>query len=373
MAEVTLTDITKRYGDAVAVRGVDLMVADGEFVTLLGPSGCGKTTTLHMVAGLIPPTNGIITIGGRVVADAARGRFVPPNKRNLGMVFQSYALWPHMTLAANVGYPLKLRRVSSKERANRVRDVLDLVALDGLAERYPHELSGGQQQRGALARALVGEPDILLLDEPLSNLDAKLREELRAEIRRVQQSVGTTVLFVTHDQDEAMALSDRVAVMRAGAIEQVGTPRVIYEQPATRFVASFVGAVNLLDAMDDGGMARVVGAPDLALPLVPPAVSFSAVVRPEDIALAFDTDEASGTVGVIASRTYLGDHASYTLRVGALTLRVTVPRTVDSEPGTPVRIAIRHATALPVAQGAEVGTVGGADASDRQDIARAVY
>jgi len=348
MAEVTLTGVTKRYGDAVAVRGVDLMIADGEFVTLLGPSGCGKTTTLHMVAGLIPPTSGVITIGGRVVADAAGGRFVPPNKRNLGMVFQSYALWPHMTLAGNVGYPLKLRRVPLKVRVARVRDVLSLVALDGLAERYPHELSGGQQQRGALARALVGEPDILLLDEPLSNLDAKLREELRAEIRRVQQSVGTTVLFVTHDQDEAMALSDRVAVMRAGVIEQVGTPRVIYEQPATRFVASFVGAVNLLDAVDDGGVARVVAAPDLVLPLVPPASAFSAVIRPEDIALVSDGE--SGTVGEIASRTYLGDHASYVVRIGTLAIRITAPKTVESEPGAAVRVVIRRATALPVVQ-----------------------
>ncbi|MGI8688556.1 MAG: ABC transporter ATP-binding protein [Thermomicrobiales bacterium] len=373
MAEVTLTGVTKRYGDAVAVRGVDLMVADGEFVTLLGPSGCGKTTTLHMVAGLIPPTSGVITIGGRVVADVARGRFVPPNKRNLGMVFQSYALWPHMTLAENVGYPLKLRRVPPKARAARVRDVLSLVALDGLAERYPHELSGGQQQRGALARALVGEPDILLLDEPLSNLDAKLREELRAEIRRVQQSVGTTVLFVTHDQDEAMALSDRVAVMRAGAIEQVGTPRVIYEQPATRFVASFVGAVNLLDAVDDGGVARVVASPDLVLPLVPPASTFSAVIRPEDIALVSDVDGVAGTMGEIASRTYLGDHASYVVRIGALVLRVTAPKTVESELGAAVRVVVRRATALPVVHEGSDGVVGTSGASEQHDIARAVY
>ncbi|MCA1723000.1 MAG: ABC transporter ATP-binding protein, partial [Thermomicrobia bacterium] len=291
----------------------------------------------------------------------------------LGMVFQSYALWPHMTLAANVGYPLKLRRVPPKERAGRVRDALSLVALDGLAERYPHELSGGQQQRGALARALVGQPDILLLDEPLSNLDAQLREELRAEIRRVQQSVGTTVLFVTHDQDEAMALSDRVAVMRAGAIEQVGAPRVIYEQPATRFVASFVGAVNLLDAVDDGGLARVVGLSALTLPLVPPTPSFSAVVRPEEIALAPDAEGATGTRGEIASRTYLGDHASYVVRVGALALRVTTPKTVDVEPGTAVRLIIHHASALPTVQEESGGTAGEPAASDRQDRARAVY
>ncbi|MHB8648042.1 MAG: ABC transporter ATP-binding protein [Thermomicrobiales bacterium] len=373
MAEVTLAGVTKRYDGVVAVRGVDLTVADGEFVTLLGPSGCGKTTTLHMVAGLIPPTSGTIAIGGRVVADAARGRFVPPNKRNLGMVFQSYALWPHMTLAANIGYPLKLRRVPLKERVRRVRDVLSLVALDGLAERYPHELSGGQQQRGALARALVGEPDILLLDEPLSNLDAQLREELRAEIRRVQQSVGTTVLFVTHDQDEAMALSDRVAVMRAGAIEQIGTPRVIYEQPETRFVASFVGAVNVLDAVDDGGVARVVGAPGFPLPLVPPAPSFSAVIRPEDIALVADGDGATGTIGEIVSRMYLGDHTRYAVRAGALVLRVTAPKRVDYESGTRVRIIVRHATALPVVQENEAGMAGWSDMPEMHRTAPAVY
>ncbi len=371
MAEVTLAGITKRYGDALAVRGVDLTVADGEFVTLLGPSGCGKTTTLHIVAGLIAPTDGVITIGGRVVADAARGRFVPPDKRNLGMVFQSYALWPHMTLRENIGYPLKVRRMPPKARETRVRDVLALVALDGLAARYPHELSGGQQQRGALARALVGEPDILLLDEPLSNLDAQLREELRAEIRRVQQEVGTTVLFVTHDQDEAMAVSDRVAVMRAGAIEQIGPPRVIYEQPATPFVAAFVGAVNLLDAVDDAGVSRVAPAPALTLPLAPPAPAFRAVVRPEDI--AFVMDSTSGIVGEIASRTYLGDHASYTVRVGPLLLRVTTPKTVDVEPGMAIGVVVRHATALPTVEGEGEGTTVPPESSSLRNTPRAVY
>jgi iron(III) transport system ATP-binding protein len=371
MAEVILVGVTKRYADALAVRGVDLTVADGEFVTLLGPSGCGKTTTLHMVAGLIAPTDGVIAIGGRVVADAARGRFVPPDKRNLGMVFQSYALWPHMTVRENVGYPLKVRRVPSRVRDTRVREVLGLVALDGLAERYPHELSGGQQQRGALARALVGEPDILLLDEPLSNLDAQLREELRTEIRRVQQQVGTTVLFVTHDQDEAMAVSDRVAVMRAGAIEQVGAPRVIYEQPATQFVATFVGAVNLLDGVDDAGVSRSAAAPSLTLPLAPPAAAFRAVVRPEDIALV--TDIASGVAGEIASRTYLGDHASYTVRVGPLTLRVTTPKRVDVEPGTRIGLAIRHATALPDVEEVDDGTAASPEPSSLHNMPRAVY
>jgi iron(III) transport system ATP-binding protein len=371
MAEVTLVGVTKRYADALAVRGVDLTVADGEFVTLLGPSGCGKTTTLHMVAGLIAPTDGVIAIGGRVVADAARGRFVPPDKRNLGMVFQSYALWPHMTLRENVGYPLKLRRVPPKERSNRVGDVLALVALDGLAERYPHELSGGQQQRGALARALVGEPDILLLDEPLSNLDAQLREELRTEIRRVQQEMGTTVLFVTHDQDEAMAVSDRVAVMRAGAIEQVGAPRVIYEQPATQFVAAFVGAVNLLDATGEAGMSRSAAVPSLTLPLAPPAPTFRAVVRPEDITLV--AGATAGTAGEIASRIYLGDHASYTVHVGPLMLRVTTAKTVDVEPGTVINVAIRHATALPTVEGIDDGTAAPPEPSSLHNMSRAVY
>lgn len=369
MAEVTLTDVTKRYGEAVAVRGVNLTVADGAFVTLLGPSGCGKTTTLHMVAGLIAPTAGTIAIGGRVVADAMRGRFVPPNRRNLGMVFQSYALWPHMTLKENVGYPLKLRRIPTKERDRRVCDALSLVALDGLAERYPHELSGGQQQRGALARALVGEPDILLLDEPLSNLDAKLREELRGEIRRVQQEVGTTVLFVTHDQDEAMALSDRVAVMRTGEIEQIGTPRDIYEEPATRFVASFVGAVNLLDGVNDDGVARVASIPTLTLPLVPTVPAFSTVVRPEDIALVV----GEGTTGKIVSRTYLGDHSNYTVRVGSLSLHVTTPKTLMIESGAEIGVVIRHARILPDVQKDNDRTAIANNASPVQRTRDAVY
>ena len=345
MATVALRSITKRYGDTDAVRGVDVEVADGEFVTLLGPSGCGKTTTLHMVAGLIAPTAGTITIGGRVVADAARGRFVPPDKRNLGMVFQSYALWPHMTLAENVGYPLNVRRVAAPERARRAADALALVALDGLGARYPHELSGGQQQRGALARALVAAPDLLLLDGPLSNLDAKLREELRAEIRRVQRETGTTVLFVTHDQAEAMALADRVVVMNAGAVEQIGTPRAIYEQPASRFVASFVGAVNLLAATGAAGVARAAAVPALMLPLSPPGAAFDAAVRPEDIALVPPAEAA--VVGIVEARTYLGDHIAYTLRVGPLALRAAAPKTTDLEPDAAVGVTVRHATALP--------------------------
>jgi len=347
VAEVTLTGVEKAYGTALAVRGVDLTVRDGEFVTLLGPSGCGKTTTLHMVAGLLAPTRGPITIGGRVVADVARGVFIPPHRRNLGMVFQSYALWPHMTLARNVRYPLTLRRVRGEEANRRVVAALALVGLDALADRYPHELSGGQQQRGALARALVAEPDILLLDEPLSNLDAQLREELRGEIRRVQREIGTTVLFVTHDQAEAMAVSDRLAVMRAGVIEQIDTPHAVYERPATAFVAAFIGTVTLLDAIADGATAHAAAVPALALPLTPPAPPaprFQAAVRPEDFAL-LPADGATVT-GVIETQMYLGDHIAYAVRVGPLTVRVIAPKTAAAMPGTVVGIAVRHAVSL---------------------------
>ncbi len=349
MAEVTLAGIEKTYGATVAVRDVSLQVADGEFVTLLGPSGCGKTTTLHMVAGLIAPTRGAITVGGRAVADAARGLFVPPHKRNLGMVFQSYALWPHMTLAENVRYPLKIRRVRGAEATRRVGTALELVGLGTFAGRYPHELSGGQQQRGALARALVAEPDILLLDEPLSNLDAQLREELRGEIRRVQREVGTTVLFVTHDQTEAMAVSDRIAVMDAGSIAQIGTPREVYAHPATLFVATFVGAVNVLDATTEGGNTHAAALPALALPLDAPAPTtaprFRAAVRPEDIALL--PAKGAAVIGVVETRTYLGDRAAYTVRAGELLLRVLTPNTEDAAPGATVGLAVRRAVALP--------------------------
>lgn len=345
MADVTLTNIEKAYGAMQAVRGVNLAVRDGEFVTLLGPSGCGKTTTLHMVAGLLAPTGGTIAIGGRVVADAARGIFTPPHKRNLGMVFQSYALWPHMTLAQNVRYPLTLRHLRGREADRQVEVALALVGLDGFAGRFPHELSGGQQQRAALARALVAQPDILLLDEPLSNLDAQLREELRGEIRRVQQEVGTTVLFVTHDQTEAMAVSDRLAVMDAGVIAQIGTPQEIYEHPATAFVAAFIGAVTLLDAIRDGETARAADLPALILPLVSPASRFSVAVRPEDFILL--PPEGASVTGTVETRTYLGDHVVYTVRAGSLIMRIVALKTVMAAPGEIVGIAVRHAAILP--------------------------
>src|SRR5262245_13582626 len=240
MATVSLQRVTKRYGQVVAVSNVTLDVDDGEFVALLGPSGCGKTTTLQMLAGFVEPTSGDILIDGKPV------RGIPPYKRNIGVVFQNYALFPHLTVFDNVAFGLKMRNVEHAQIVGRVRRALDLVQLDGLDQRYPRELSGGQQQRVALARALVIEPAVLLLDEPLSNLDANLREQMRFEIREIQKRIGITTLFVTHDQTEAMAAADRMVVMSNGEIRQVGTAREIYERPRDLFVATFIGQANLL-------------------------------------------------------------------------------------------------------------------------------
>ena len=237
-AALELIGLEKHYGGAAAVAGIDLTVNEGEFVTLLGPSGCGKTTTLALVAGFLPPTAGEILLKGKSVAD------LPAFRRDIGVVFQDYALFPHMTAAENVAFGLKMRRVPSSETAKRVNEALDLMQLAGLGERRPLQMSGGQRQRVALARALVINPTVLLLDEPLSNLDLKLREEMRVEIVAIQRRLGITTVFVTHDQGEALVMSDRIAVMNAGRIEQIGDPAEIYERPATRFVAEFIGRTN---------------------------------------------------------------------------------------------------------------------------------
>ncbi len=241
MATVELRQLCKRYGASVAVDRIDLSIADGEMMALVGPSGCGKTTALRMIAGLIEPDAGQVRIGG---ADLTRA---PVHTRNLGLVFQSYALFPHMTVFENVAFGLRRRGVREPELGRRVGGALDLVRLAALAGRYPGQLSGGQQQRVALARAVVTEPRVLLLDEPLSNLDAALRDEMRVELRRLQQRLGITTVFVTHDQHEALTLADRMAVMRAGRIEQLGTPQEVYERPASAFVAGFVGRSNLFE------------------------------------------------------------------------------------------------------------------------------
>ena len=247
-----LKGIEKRFGAVTAVRDLHLEVAEGEFVTLLGPSGCGKSTTLGLIAGFFPPDAGQIYLRGKHVED------LPPFSRDIGVVFQDYALFPHMTVAQNVGFGLKMRRVERGEIAARVEAALDLVKLGGLGERRPLQLSGGQRQRVALARALVIRPTVLLLDEPLSNLDLKLREEMRAEIAALQRRLAITTVFVTHDQGEALAMSDRIAVMNAGAIEQIGRPAEIYERPATHFVADFLGRTNVMPAhVTQSGATRV--------------------------------------------------------------------------------------------------------------------
>jgi putative spermidine/putrescine transport system ATP-binding protein len=257
MADLALAGLSKRYGDFYAVREVSLKIADGEFLVLLGPSGCGKTTTLRMIAGFIEPSAGQVRLAGQDIT------LLPPWKRNAGMVFQSYALFPHMTVAQNVAFGLEMRKLSRPEIERRVEEALALVRLGGFGARLPRQLSGGQQQRVALARALAIRPDVLLLDEPLSNLDAKLRQEVRVEIRELQRQLGLTTVMVTHDQEEALTMADRLVVMNEGAVRQVGNQRDLYERPADRFVAGFVGRSTFLDGTieapgrfrTDGGLA----------------------------------------------------------------------------------------------------------------------
>ncbi|ASJ10264.1 glycerol-3-phosphate ABC transporter ATP-binding protein [Thermococcus sp. P6] len=250
MAGVRLVNVWKQFGDFTAVKDMNLQVKDGEFMILLGPSGCGKTTTLRMIAGLEEPTKGQIYIGDNLVADPEEGGFVPPKDRDIAMVFQSYALYPHMTVYDNIAFPLKLRKVPKQEIDQRVREVAEMLGLTELLKRKPRELSGGQRQRVALGRAIVRKPQAFLMDEPLSNLDAKLRVKMRAELKRLQKQLDVTTIYVTHDQVEAMTMGDRVAVINAGVLQQVGTPDEVYNKPANTFVAGFIGSppMNFIDA-----------------------------------------------------------------------------------------------------------------------------
>ena len=305
MTFLVLDKLTRRFGDAVAVDALSLAVAKGEFVALLGPSGCGKTTTLQMIAGFVEPSSGAITLDGQDLVA------VRPSRRGLGIVFQSYALFPHMTAAENVAFGLEMQGVEKAERARRVKETLELVGLAALADRFPRRMSGGQQQRVALARALVIRPRILLLDEPLSNLDAKLREEMQIELRQIQRTLGTTTVLVTHDQSEAMALADRVVVMNRGRVEQIAAPHEAYERPATPFVASFLGKTNVLQAVMEtraGGPAHAVLG-DQRWP-VPPGLAgrLMLTVRPEKIAFAAD---GGGLAGTVRTRIFQGNHWLY--------------------------------------------------------------
>ncbi len=318
-AHVRLERVVKRFGPVVAVAGVSLDIARGSLTTLLGPSGCGKTTILRLIAGFLEPDDGDILI------DGASQRGLPPYLRKTSTVFQEYALFPHMSVFENVAYGLRLRRLPRATVTERVRHTLSLMRLEGLEGRLPRELSGGQQQRVALARSVIVEPDILLMDEPLSNLDAKLRISVRAEIREIQRRVGITTLYVTHDQEEALALSDTVAVMRDGRVMQVGTPREIYERPVDPFVAAFVGQVNLLRARVEAGGLSVgplrLSAPT-AMSLPEPGREVILALRPETIRIGTGPDRGDGFPGRVISRTYLGTIVRYQIDLAGQILTV---------------------------------------------------
>jgi putative spermidine/putrescine transport system ATP-binding protein len=319
MPHLELRGLQKRFGATTAVQALSLSVEKGELIGLLGPSGCGKTTTLRMIGGLMPATEGHILVAGRDLTA------LPPHKRDMGIVFQNYALFPHMDVAGNLAFGLEMRKVPAAERDRRVQRAMAMVRLENFASRRPRELSGGQQQRVALARALVIEPSILLLDEPLSNLDANLREEMRNEIRDIQQRLGITAVFVTHDQSEALAICDRIAVMRLGVLEQLGTPFEIYERPANEFVAGFVGRVNravgerLPQGMLRLGDTFLHGTGD-----APPG-PVTIMIRPHRIALGGAAPEGDGwnsATGTVTRRTFVGDLLSIEVAIGSATLLV---------------------------------------------------
>ena len=307
---IEFVDVVKRYGAATAVDRISFAIGKGELVTFLGPSGCGKTTSLRLIAGLELPTSGQVRIAGR---DVSRD---PASERNVGMVFQSYALFPHMTVAENVAYGPTIRGAPKAEAREKALEILDQVGLSGLEARLPSELSGGQQQRVAVARAIVQQPDVLLFDEPLSNVDAKLRRRVRAEIRDLQQRFGITAVYVTHDQEEALAVSDRIVVMKMGQIAQIGTPAELYEHPASSFVADFIGDANLIEGRVAAGRFH---AAHLSLPVEAPDGNVTATIRPERIRL-----EAGGVASVVTA-TYLGSRMEYLVRDEALEFLVSRP------------------------------------------------
>jgi putative spermidine/putrescine transport system ATP-binding protein len=330
--------LSRHYGSVAALDNLDLTVHAGELIALLGPSGCGKTTTLRLLAGLEDADAGHINVGGR---DITR---LPASKRDMGMVFQAYSLFPHMTVQQNVAFGLRLRKVSNTERDRRALEMLELVGLDSQAARYPHQISGGQQQRVALARALAIEPQVLLLDEPLSALDAKVRAQLRDQIRRIQLEIGITTLFVTHDQEEALAIADRVGVMQAGRIEQLAPPTDVYSRPATAFVAEFVGLSNRLAGTVSGSTVTVRGRD---LPLVDPSTppgQVTALVRPEAVTLATDSSGETGPLtGTVIATTFLGATSRVTVDLGDVTImaQLTTADASGLPAGSRVTLTIR--------------------------------
>jgi iron(III) transport system ATP-binding protein len=343
MTHLELVELTKRYGGVGAVEGVSLAVAKGEFICLLGPSGCGKTTTLRMIAGFLEPDGGEIRVNGQAVSRP--GRSVPPERRNMSMIFQSYAVWPHMTVLENVAYGLKMQKRSAAERRERGMAMLAATRLTEHAGKYPAALSGGQQQRVALARALAPNPGILLLDEPLSNLDANLRGEMRMEIRRLHEQFGNTSIYVTHDQMEAMTMADRIVVMNAGRIEQIGTPGEVYDAPRSRFVARFIGASNIVEAKHLGGQRVEVGGHPLEIGLgefAGPGGAMSFCVKTHDLELVpgAHVEGNNALPGVVRSHAYLGSHRDYVVDVGQ-ELLIAAPANLDLAPGSPVTVRFR--------------------------------
>ena len=348
MPKLQLRSLSKAYGKVAVVNSIDLSLETGEFVSLLGPSGCGKTTTLRMIAGFIEPTDGTIEVDGKMLS--APDSVTPPERRGMSMIFQSYAIWPNMTVAQNVGFGLELRKLPRAEVKARVGRILEVVKMSHLADRYPAELSGGQQQRVALARAIVVEPSVLLLDEPLSNLDANLREEMRFEIRRLHDEFHITTVYVTHDQAEAMATSDRIAVMNAGRIEQVDAPHLLYTRPRTRFVAGFIGRTNLVGARLSQGL---VGFDGFAIPAAglatPPDQADGDVllsVRPQNMTLLpqkpQDVDGQAILPVEITRRVFLGESWDYVVRPGetGLELRVSAAPAQVHDVGSKVWLSL---------------------------------
>ena len=352
MATVSLQGLTKNFAEAAAVNDLTLEIKDGEFVSLLGPSGCGKTTTLRLMAGFLQPDAGEIRVDQKVISSPSV--LIPPERRNMSMIFQSYAVWPHMTVFQNVAYGLKLKQLASAEIDKKVDRILRLVHLETLAERYPGELSGGQQQRVALSRALVVEPQILLLDEPLSNLDANLREEMRFEIRRLHEEFRITTIYVTHDQAEAMVTSDRIAVMHQGRIVQVGNSEEIFDRPKTRFVAEFIGKTNILRGKLEDGRHVALG-DGLSLGVVSAehfrrGAELFICIRPHSILLVASAAEAEEGrrkgynlfSGIIRRSVYFGDAIDYVVELpGQRNLRVVAPPSRRYEPGQTI-FALAH-------------------------------
>ena len=383
MAESATTDealrlerVSQRIGAVTVVDDLSISVREGELVTLLGPSGCGKSTTLRIVAGYLQPTRGDVVIRGRTVTH------LPPQARNIGMVFQSYALFPHLDVAHNVGFALSVRRRRRAEIARRVEEMLRLVQLEGFGDRMPSQLSGGQQQRIALARVLAFGPTLLLLDEPLSALDLKLREDMQGEIKRIQRELGITTVYVTHDQGEALHLSDRIAVMRSGRIEQIGTPDTIYRHPATRFVASFLGRMQFLDAHvlgveQDRQVVELVGhGLRLACAMVEPMASgqYCVVgVRPERVRVsAADGAAASerSILGEIVERQYLGTHAQLTIKTAFGPPIAAIDHADRLVPGQRVRVSFDDAdvTLFPDASPLQANASNRTPRDERSDV-----